>query len=1078
MSTVGQIEKKTQRRIVKLFRDTLRYDYLGDWTEREGNRNIEEDYLRPWLEGRGYSDTLIKRALHKLNQAAGDTSKSLYDRNRAVYDLLRYAVKVSPDVGEKTEDVWLIDWKHPEKNHFAIAEEVTVAGNDAKAYGKRPDIVLYVNGIALGVLELKRSTVSVAEGNRQNLDNQKTIFIERFFSTAQLLMAGNDTEGLRYGSIETKEKYYLTWKEEGELAEKRPNTVILSPDPIGTKDPGSSQEKASRANYGGSSPKMRAQNDIDEISMLDRALMQICNKARFLELIHDFIVFDAGTKKLCRHNQYFGVRAAQAFVKRREGGIIWHTQGSGKSLTMVWLTKWIREKVKDARVLIITDRTELDQQIEGVYLGVNEQIYRTKSGADLIARLNDTTPWLLCSLIHKFGGKEEGEEVGDIPGYIEEVKKALPVGFKPKGDLYVFVDECHRTQSGELHEAMKAILPSAVFIGFTGTPLLKADKKRSIEVFGRYIHTYKFDEAVKDGVVLDLQYEARDIDQNITSQAKIDQWFDAKTKGLTDLAKAQLKQRWGTLRKVLSSRSRLQKIVGDILMDMETRPRLMSGRGNALIVCGSIYEACKLYELFEQTDLAGKCAIVTSYRPLPADIKGEESGEGPTEKLRQYDIYKKMLADWFHEAPETAVNKVEEFEKDVKKKFIHEPGQMKLLVVVDKLLTGFDAPPATYLYIDKQMRDHGLFQAICRVNRLDGEDKDYGYIVDYKDLFKSLETSFRDYTSGAFDGYDKEDVAGLLENRLGKARERLEEAREAVKALCEPVEKPHDSLAYFRYFSAKDSGNVKQLKENEPKRLSLYTLTAALVRAYANLANEMEAAGYTPAEIRTIKAEVKHFENVRDEVKKNSGDAIDLKMYEPAMRLLIDTYIQAEDSTTVSAFEDMSLVQLIVDLGAGAVDALPKGIRENKEAVAETIENNVRKLIIDEQPVNPKYYEKMSELLDALIKQRKQEALDYKQYLEKIVELTKQAKNGPGGAAYPKELNTQAKRALYDNLGKDEALALAVDAAVCENKQDDWRSNAVKVKKVMLAIKHALEDQKSQAEVKAVLELVKNQNDY
>jgi type I restriction enzyme R subunit len=1031
MSTVGQIEKKTQRRIVKLFRDTLGYDYLSDWTDREGNRNIEESYLRPFLQKRGYSDTLIKRALYKLNKAAGDTSKSLYDRNRAVYDLLRYAVKVRPDVGENTQDVWLIDWKHPEKNHFAIAEEVTVAGNDAKAYGKRPDVVLYVNGIALGVLELKRSTVSVAEGIRQNLDNQKKVFIERFFSTMQLLMAGNDTEGLRYGGIETQEKYYLTWKE-----------------------------------------------DSTTENLLDRQLIQICNKARFLELIHDFIVFDAGTKKLCRHNQYFGVRGAQAYVKRREGGIIWHTQGSGKSLTMVWLTKWIRENVKDARVLIITDRTELDEQIEKVFLGVNEKIYRTKSGADLIARLNETTPWLLCSLIHKFGGKEGGQEVGDIAGYIEEVKMALPVGFKAKGDLYVFVDECHRTQSGELHEAMKAILPSAVFIGFTGTPLLKADKKRSIEVFGRYIHTYKFDEAVKDGVVLDLQYEARDIDQNITSQAKIDQWFDAKTKGLTDLAKAQLKQRWGTLRKVLSSQSRLQRIVGDILMDMETRPRLMSGRGNAILISGSIYQACKLYELFDQTDLAGVCAIVTSYRPSPADIKGEESGEGLTENLRQYDIYKKMLADWFNEAPETAVNKAEQFEKEAKKKFIEEPGQMKLLIVVDKLLTGFDAPPATYLYIDKQMRDHGLFQAICRVNRLDGDDKDYGYIVDYKDLFKSLETSFRDYTSGALDGYDKEDVAGLLEDRLGKARERLEDAREAVKALCEPVETPKDSLAYFRYFSAKDSGNAEQLKENEPKRLSLYTLTASLVRAYANLANEMEAAGYSPTEVKTIKAEVKHFENVRDEVKKHSGDAIDLKMYEPAMRHLIDTYIQAEDSTTVSAFEDMSLIQLIVELGAEAVDALPKGIRANKEAVAETIENNVRKLIIDEQPINPKYYEKMSELLDVLIKQRKQEAVDYQKYLEKIVELTKQAKNGPGDTAYPKALNSPAKRALYDNLSKDEALALAVDVAVRTNKQDDWRSNAVKVKKVMVAIKRVLEDLKSQADVKAVLELVKNQNEY
>ncbi|MDO8723024.1 MAG: HsdR family type I site-specific deoxyribonuclease [Syntrophales bacterium] len=1029
MSTVGQKEKKTQQRIVKLFRESLGYDYLGDWTDREGNTNIETALLSSWLKKRGVEDALVTRALHILEKTAGDTGKSLYDRNRAVYDLLRYGVKVKPDVGDNTQTVWMIDWKHPEENDFAVAEEVTIPGADAKAHGKRPDIVIYVNGIALGALELKRSTVSVAEGIRQNLDNQKKVFIEPFFSTLQLIMAGNDTEGLRYGVIETKEKYYLAWKEQ---------SAIENP--------------------------------------LDRALAQMCNKTRFLELIHDFIVFDAGVKKLCRHNQYFGVRAAQENVRRGEGGIIWHTQGSGKSLTMVWLTKWLRENVKDARVLIITDRTELDEQIEKVFKGVNEDIYRTKSGADLIATLNATTPWLMCSLIHKFGGKEESAEVGDIPGYIEELKKALPPGFWAKGNLYVFVDECHRTQSGDLHKAMKAILPSAMFIGFTGTPLLKTDKQKSIEVFGRYIHTYKFDEAVKDKVILDLRYEARDIDQNITSQKKIDEWFDVKTKGLNDLAKAQLKQRWGTLQKVLSSRSRLEMIVADILMDMAKRPRLMDGRGNAMLVSGSIYQACKFYELFAQTELGGKCAIVTSYRPSVADLKGEGSGEGETEHLHQYAIYQKMLADWFNEAPETAVNKAEEFEKQVKKKFVEEPGQMKLLIVVDKLLTGFDAPSATYLYIDKKMQDHGLFQAICRVNRLDGDDKEYGYIIDYKDLFKSLEGAVTDYTSGALDGYDKEDVAGLLENRLTKARERLEEAREAVKALCEPVEAPKDTAAYLRYFCARDSGNGDQLKENEPRRLTLYTLTASLLRAFANLANELEEAGYNVPEIAILKVEVDHFDKVRNEVKLASGDYIDLKMFEPAMRHLIDTYIRAEESEKISAFDDLSLIQLIVERGADAVKELPKGIRENREAVAETIENNVRKLIIDEQPINPKYYEKMSELLDALIEQRKKEALDYQEYLARIVDLTRRAKNPSTGSIYPTALDTAAKRALYDNLGKNEALAHEVDHAVRENRQDDWRGNSFKVKKVKLAIKPVLQDDEELT--LKILELVKNQHEY
>lgn len=1053
MSTVGQRERKTQERVVKLFRDTLGYEYLGDWSEETDNRNVEPELVQAFLKEQAHDDALIKRTLHHLEKVAGNTGKSLYDRNREVYELLRYGVKTRADVGENNQTVWLIDWKHPEKNHFAIAEEVTVTAKDVTAYTKRPDVVIYVNGIALGILELKRSTVSVAEGIRQNLDNQKKVFIEHFFSTQQWVMAANDTEGLRYATIQTPEKYYLTWKEEG-----------------GSGNP------------------------------LDQALVQMCTKARFLELIHNFVVFDAGTKKLCRHNQYFGVRAAQGYVKRREGGIIWHTQGSGKSLTMVWLAKWIRENAlspagkKDARVLIITDRKELDEQIETVFMGINEKIHRTKSGADLISTLNAPTPWLVCSLIHKFGAMEDGVEVGDVAAYVEELKKALPAGFSPKGDLYIFVDECHRTQSGDLNKAMKAILPNAVFIGFTGTPLLSADKKTSIEVFGRYIHTYKFNEAVQDGVVLDLRYEARKIDQEITSQAKIDQWFEAKTKGLTTLAKAQLKLRWGTIQKVLSSQSRLDKIVGDIMMDMETRDRLKSGRGNAMLVSGSIYEACKFYELFDKSGLAGKCAIVTSYVPSSASIKGEESGEGQTERLRQYAIYQKMLADWFNEAPEKAVLRVEEFEKAVRKKFIDEPGQMKLLIVVDKLLTGFDAPPATYLFIDKQMHDHGLFQAICRVNRLDGDDKEFGYIIDYKDLFKSLEGAVQDYTSGALDGYDKADVAGLLDNRLKKAKEHLEEALESVRALCEHVENPKQQENYLHYFSSKDSGDAAQLKESEPRRQSLYKMVATLIRAYASIANEMTEAGYTAAETAKIKTDVTFYENLRNEVKLHSGDAIDLKQYEPAMRFLIDSYIRAEESEKISTFDDLSLIQLIVARGADAVNAMPAGIRKNKQAVAETIENNVRKLIIDESPINPKYYEKMSKLLDALIKQRKQEAIDYAKYLAAIVKLTIEAKNGPGEASYPKSLNSPAKRALFDNLEGDEKLALAVDAAVRTSRQDDWRSNQFKIKKILNAVRAALAQHQpgeagqapyaelpsnpgpDQAEV--ILELIKNQDEY
>ena len=1009
MNTVGQIERATQNRVVKLLREKLGYMYLGNWEVRQDNSNIEERYLRPFLKRQGYSDALINKALFELHKVAGDQTRSLYDINKSVYGLLRYGVQVRPDVGENTETVGLIDWKDPLNNDFAFAEEVTIEGE----HTKRPDVVLYVNGIALGVLELKRSVVSVSEGIRQNLDNQKKLFIQPFFTTMQLIMAGNDTEGLRYGVIETPEKYYLTWKEE---------SAIENP--------------------------------------LDRSLLQLCEKRRLLEIIHDFVAYDAGVKKICRHNQYFGVRAAQERVHKREGGIIWHTQGSGKSLTMVWLAKWIRENVRDSRVMIITDRTELDEQIEKVFKGVDEDIYRTKSGQDLINKLNATTPWLFCSLIHKFAGKEEGE----ITEFIEEVKRSLPTDFKAKGDLYVFVDECHRTQSGDLHEAMKEILPNAMFIGFTGTPLLKSDKQKSIEIFGTYIHTYKYDEAVKDKVVLDLRYEARDIEQFITSQQRIDQWFDAKTRGLNDVALSQLKRKWGTMQKVLSSQSRLAMIVDDIMVDMATEDRLISGHGNAMLVSGSIYQACKFYELFTSQGF-DKCAIVTSYKPSPANIKGEETGEGLTERLRQFDIYNKMLDG---KDPET-------FEKEVKKKFVDEPGQMKLLIVVDKLLTGFDAPSATYLYIDKQMHDHGLFQAICRVNRLDGDDKEYGYIVDYKDLFKSLERSIHDYTSEALDGYDKEDVAGLLSDRIEKARERLEEAREVIKALCEPVAPPRDTIDYIRYFCAKDTSDKDALKENESKRIALYKLTASLIRAYANLANEMPEAGYTAHEVDQIKQEVDYYEKVRIEVKLASGDYIDLKMYEPAMRHLIDTYIRAEESKKLSAFDDLTLIQLIVERGMDGLKDLPQGISDNKAAMAETIENNLRKVIVEERPTNPTYYDKMSELLDSLIQQRQQQAEEYEQYLASIVELAKQVQNPTSMAAYPNLLNTRARRALYDNLGKNEQLAITLDAKIQQTKKDGWRGNRIKEREVRYAILDVLKDETLTNEI---LELVKNQDEY
>lgn len=460
MSEIGSIERITQNRVIELLKDELHYKYIGNWEEREGNSNIEEEHLSNYLTRKGYSKAHINKVIQELKSVATNFNDSLYTTNKNVYNQLRYGVKVKVSASENYETIPIINWKEFEDNDFAIAEEVTIKGNKTK----RPDIVIYVNGIALGVLELKRSTVSVSEGIRQNIVNQSDSFIEPFFATIQYVLAGNDTEGLRYGSIKTEEKYFLKWKEDEE-----DNSRLL----------------------------------------LDKYLLKMCNKERFLEIIHDFILFDGGIKKLPRVHQYFGIKEAQKFVERFEGGIIWHTQGSGKSIVMVTLAKWILENNPHARIVVLTDRDELDKQIERVFSDVGESIYRTKSGRDLMKQLGETKPRLLCSLIHKFGRKEKD----NFNEFIKELETQPSISI---GEIFVFVDECHRTQSGKLHRTMKAMLPNAVFIGFTGTPLLKQDTQTSLEVFGKYIHTYKFNEGVEDNVILDLIYEARDIDQRLS----------------------------------------------------------------------------------------------------------------------------------------------------------------------------------------------------------------------------------------------------------------------------------------------------------------------------------------------------------------------------------------------------------------------------------------------------------------------------------------------------------------------------------------------------------------------------------
>ena len=1015
---IGKSERETQDRIVELFQEQLKYTYLGDFQKREDNSNIEGALLRKNLRARGYSDSVITRAIAQLKDAANNPQEILYERNMAVYRLLRFSPKVRPSVSEPHIDVHLIDWNNPLANEFSIAEEVTLKQGDT--HTRRPDLVLYINGIAIGVIELKNSRVTIGDGIRQLNSNQKPEFNDRFFSTVQLCFAGNDSEGLKYGTIETPEKFYLTWKEDVE-------------DNSGYK--------------------------------LDKYLLKLCDKRVLIELIRDFVLFDAGVKKVPRHNQYFGIKAAQTRVANNKGGIIWHTQGSGKSITMILLARWILANNPEARVAVITDRTKLDKQISDGFTNAGESVHRASSGRDLLAQLRSPTPRLISSLVHKFGRKD----VDDVDSFLEALKdQPFPV----YGKLFVFVDECHRTQSGKLHRLMKAMLPDAIFIGFTGTPLLTSDTKTSLEVFGSNIHTYKHDEAVEDKVVLDLVYEARDIDQEIRDHEDIDAWFDAKTKTLNNWQQNELKKRWATMKEVLSSQSRQERIVRDIVLDFNLKPRLSDGRGNGMLVASSIFEACRYYTLFQggATGLKGKCAIVTSYNPHAGDVSKEDTGANTeTEKELVYNTYVELLKDVVASPHKTVT---ETYEDNVTERFVKHPGQMKLLIVVDKLLTGFDAPPCSVLYIDKSMQDHGLFQAICRTNRLDGEDKPFGHIVDYKNLFKKVEKAIAVYTADLAkdDDGSSQDIA--MKSRLDLGREKLDEAKEAWALLCEPVEPPKGDLQFLHYFCGNTESDT-DLIERAPLRVALYKTVASYFRMFANLADDLEGADYSKAEVETMKAEIADAVKVRDVIRNASGESLDLKPYEADMRFLIDSFIEADKPRKISEFENIPLVDLIVKTGIAEAIAEKFGQSGSRQSIAEQIENNIRSTLIREHLDDPSFYERMSSLLNEVIEFRRERAEEYEVYLKRIAELAE--KISQPNVGYPEGIRSKGQKAIYAKLHQNAELAVEVDRILREDVPDGFKGYGPKEQKVKEKLLDVIGDVQ---EVEELFEHIKGQDEY
>lgn len=1039
-------ERAVQNRVIKLLCGRNGYEYIGNLKDSE-NANIREEALRKFLiEHQELTSIQASEAIRKLKEAAACSNKeALYNSNKAVYNTLRYPVSVSQGVGLPNKQVWLIDWKDSYNNIFEIAEEVTVRKQTVGDEHRRPDVVVYINGIAVAIIELKKATVSVEDGINQNWRNQQEGQIPQFFSTAQLLMAGSESQGVYYGTTLTPPKYYLHWKE-----------------PAGDGYPYDTDKlPVSSSVYG----QKEFPNE------LDRSLMQMLQPDRLLEFIHDCVVFDGGVKKVARPNQYFAIVAAKTRIKNKQSGIIWHSQGSGKSLTMVWLAQWIRENVDDSRVVIITDRDELDKQIENGFKDAGEHPIRAKSGDHLIKMLEgkndrkgeEKMPALICTLIHKFGLADDPEEIEGRDSkfrgvrspeqYLKDLADKLPEGFSAKGNIYVFVDECHRTQGGILNKAMKKIMGEDVMmIGITGTPLLKADKGKLVsrENFGPWIHTYKFDEAVKDKVILDLRYEARDVEQKLSDEVSFDELFEDTTKKLTPKAKKALQDRWADMQSLFSSKERVNRIVAQITKDFQLIPALRDGWGNAMLVAGSIYQAYRFWSTFQETSLAGKCAVVTSYDGAELSLEDGYSGELKTEAEYKYNTNKKMLGD---KTPE-------DFEEWAKYEFVNHPGSMKLLIVVDKLLTGFDAPAATYLYIDKEMRDHNLFQAICRVNRVNGEKKDYGYIVDYKHLFENIEGAIEDYTNGAFSGYDRTDIEGLLKSKIVEGKKDLDAALERCDRLSEPVKEPKGIDEFFDWFcydqhKGTEEEHQAEIILNARKREDFYEACYTLVRCYTAIAMQMTEAGYTEEEADKIYLKVKTYDEIRNAISKRCGDYVDLKKFDAEMRALLDDYVVSSRVEVLENLEDFSFLGIIDIKDNGDVEVSDNAEIElgGRKGVAETMAANVRRVINRKRESNPEEYKLFSERINRLLEEYQQEKMEYKELLKSIKALAEELRKGEN---VDPRINTEGKKALYDNLGKDVDFALKVYDVIDANAAVGFRTSEIRKKKLLIAIQKTL----------------------
>lgn len=972
----------SQRPALALF-EAMGYTYISpaDCDKQRGSRYrvLLRDILRGQLRRLNryvyagaeneFSAANIERAMEDLDEPLTD---GLVRTSEKIYDALLLGKSYPETVGDGkmlSFNLRYIDWDNPQNNVFHVTEEFAVDSQD-RQHNTRPDIVLFINGIPFAVIECKAPHIPVEEAVGQMIRNQQAAYIPHLFKFAQLVVATNKN-AVKYATAGTPKKFWGVWKEQdAEWLQTRLKALV--PDRMPTEQ--------------------------------DRNIVSLFSSERVFELIRYFILFDANVKKVCRYQQFFAVREIMKTIAEsdehgnRRSGVIWHTQGSGKSLTMVMLAKTILMELKDChpRVVIVTDRKELDAQIAATFAHTRLTPARATSGRHLVELVNNARADVITSIINKFNTVER-----------QEVKN-------PSRDIFVLVDESHRSNYGLMATRMRSVFPNACYIGFTGTPLMKSEKN-TMARFGRLIHKYTIRDGVEDGAIVPLIYEGRFVEQKVDEE-NIDLWFKQTTRRLTEAQREDLRRKWSSIRRLTSTDARIKRIALDI------SEHFIEGYKDtgfkAMLATNYKRDAIRYLECFEQFgDL--NCAVVIS----PPDMREgvDDIDEGADDLVVSF--WNKMMQQY---------GDADRYEEAIKNRFCD--GEIDILIVCSKLLTGFDAPLCQVLYIDKELKEHGLLQAIARTNRLH-EGKDYGLIVDYRGLIEKLDTAMDMYSGAGLENFDGGDLKGVVVDVMS-AIGNLRSAYTQLVELFAPVG------------SISDAEAVEVFLADDKMRQDFYTLLCAFGRALHLVLNAEQAYNALSKEERQkVQDTFIFFSKVRRSVKLQYCDAIDNAEYEPLMQNLLDTHLSVAGLKKITSPIDIlnkdDFEKELEELGS---------LRSKADAIA----SRMTRSISEKRDENPAYYDSFSKRIRDALALYKEKVISEAEYLAKMRTIMEDYHAGKSTVSYPARIknNVHAQAffgvltALFDEV-EDERITPDFVAEVSEeitkivasHSQVDWTNN-------------------------------------